>query len=250
MDTPAGQPERAMGPSNDKLTPVEEAGFFLGTGGTYYALRRTGVRQKNLRMALLSLCGGFAGSLCFIPIGIGLSRSSLRSIEDPQHLARVLQQRMEQRRSGVPQDTAPQDMGSAQPFEQRERPVFDSPSAADADWTTTNMTPPSSTRAAGDTDHPPGTGIGTRWDELRQNRVGSSSVWEQIRQENGKRAMQGAARGPETATSRVDSSAPSTGSQGASQSDYERAKREYEAAFAREQAGMDRTGGLDEGRWR
>ena len=68
------------------------------------ALARSQRRYSTIARVALTLSGGFAGSMLAIPIGISLSRQSLMSIEDPQHLARVLHDQMERRRRGMAQD--------------------------------------------------------------------------------------------------------------------------------------------------
>ena len=77
---------------------LTQFGFVAGASAMVFALRRSGRPMSNTRLFVLSFASGFAGSLFFIPVGIALSRSSLSSIEDPQHLSRVLQQQMESRR--------------------------------------------------------------------------------------------------------------------------------------------------------
>ncbi|WFD34373.1 hypothetical protein MCUN1_001212 [Malassezia cuniculi] len=241
-------------------------GFFGGAALTYFGLKRANrLPPTTFRAGFITVFGGFIGSFALLPFGIAMSRQSFRQIEDPEHLARVLRQQLEQRKPGAPlvipeardlnidNEKATQDSGSS-PWS------TDAPSMSDAQ-VSQQQEPKES---------------GSRWDELRRNRVGQPSAWEHIRQENARKnlksseqsapaesmdSMFGAA--PQAAPSwssiqqqqqQPQQPSPQDSSWGTSQTsfgsspdialpqtsaDRERARREYEAAFERERQGID-----------
>lgn len=268
-------------------------GFLAGTAGTVYAIRRRNRPTSALRTFALAFFGGFAGSMLFIPIGIGMSRSAMRSIENPQHLAGVLKQKMEERRQGGPLGSSPPfdassenagdgtgpwtntprtDWGDAQgapargpwaatgdgatrgpwasmgsgpargswsdkPQDAPSRgpwtpgpPIARAPPAASQDWSTTE----SLDSAEPAQEAPAGTGPGTRWAQLRQDRTGQPSTWEDIRQRSAKEAM---AQQSQQQASRAPPAEPRI-------SDYDRAVEEYNKAMERERQGLDVTTGF------
>lgn len=278
---------------------LTQFGFVAGASAMVFALRRSGRPMSNARLFVLSFASGFAGSLFFIPVGIALSRSSLSSIEDPQHLSRVLQQQMESRRKdglfrapppqpneigterneqwsddgSAPSDAPPVDArtpwsstsapasssaptwtdtpersswteGDAPPRERAsaststERPTWGTERtpapAAEQDWSAM----PS---GGGETSMPAGTGPGTRWAQLRNDRTGTPSAWENLRQRTAKAALD------EQRESRARAAAPASApSAPSSTSSYDRAVAEYNRALERERMGMDETTGFND----
>ena len=193
----------------------------------YYGLRRVKQRPGPLGSALFTFFGGFAASLFAIPFGIAMSRNELRSVEDPQHLARALHDALDQRK------TPSKILQSASDSPAPPRDPVEAP-AATSDWST--MAVPA------DGGKPsPGKKPCYRWEELRRDRTSSSSVWEQIRQDNARNALPEENRS--SAWSRAASSPPT---QNQSLSDYDKAVKEYEAAMERERQGVDVTTGFRE----
>lgn len=281
---PAPRPRNEAPSDNDKLTPNEgvyfalttsrstsshrhqcmarsrgrsmhliQFGFLVGSAGTVYALRRTGRPMTPLRVGGLSFFGGFAGSMFFLPIGIAMSRGSLQSIEDPKHLTRVLQQKMEKsRRDGKPMEPVHNPTANNNnttwdaPITETPLPSMAPSAPASQDWGASAPAP------AGDAPPPPETGAGTRWDALRKDRTGTPSVWDQIRQQKAKEALgpaqsSAAASSPSPAAPPSDAGFTSTNND----ADYERAEREYYEAFERERQGVDTlTGFQDENKYR
>lgn len=278
---------------------LTQCGFVAGASAMVFALRRSGRPMSNTRLFALSFASGFAGSLFFIPIGIALSRSSLSSIEDPQHLSRVLQHQMESRRKdgffrgpppppneigterneqwsddgAAPSCAPPADArtawtsasapvsseaptwtdapsrsswtdGAAPPRERAwasastERPTWDAErapaAAADQDWSAM----PS---GGGETGMPAGTGPGSRWAQLRNDRTGTPSAWENLRQRTTKAALD------EQRESRARAAAPAPApSAPSTSSSYDRAVAEYNRALERERLGIDETTGFND----
>ncbi|KAL4400846.1 hypothetical protein ACI68E_002168 [Malassezia pachydermatis] len=216
-----------------------------GMGTTYYFLRRSGRPIKPLANILLTLSGGFAGSFLMIPVGIGMSRSSLRSVEDPQHMARALHNAMEQRRrvGGPPgplTDTPTEETNES----------IDLP-ASEADWSTVN--PSSSPDVSSSTDASGASAV-SRWDELRRDRTSTPSMWEQIRQNNARNSLpprsSNAPKEPQETRAPANTFSTFTTTEPpmpqTKNSDYERAVREYHEAMERERQGIDVTTGFTE----
>lgn len=194
----------------------------------YYGLRRVKQRPGPFGSALFTIFGGFAASLFAIPFGIAMSRNELRSVEDPQHLARALHDALDQRKSTSTILQSASDT-SAPTHDPVEAP------AANSDWSTIDAPMDKGQRQT--QENKPG----SRWEELRRDRSSSSSVWEQIRQESARNAL------PEQNRSSAWSKAtdaPSPQNEGLS--DYEKAVKEYEAAMERERQGLDVTTGFSQ----
>ncbi|WFD05733.1 hypothetical protein MVES1_001066 [Malassezia vespertilionis] len=211
-------------------------------GGTPPAKDSTQLTPKEV---FFSLCGGFAGSMFCIPMGIAFSRNVLRQVEDPNHLARVLQHKMEdRRRDGAPPLTPPKGADEntdlfADPVSQRPEPSFANPTpASSTDWSTAPK------YAQQPTGTGTGTGTGSRWDELRKDNTGNPSVWEQIRQDRAKAELGTSADVPKPRTPSSQSRKPSATSNPERNTDYDRAVREYREAFERERLGIDVTSGF------
>lgn len=249
------------------------------------ALARSQRRYSTIARVALTLSGGFAGSMLAIPIGISLSRQSLMSIEDPQHLARVLHDQMERRRRGMAPMPSVSDMPTA------------TSAVSDMDAAPNDAAPPAAARPAA---APPSDNAPTsRWDQLRRNQTSAPSTWEQIRQKNARAALSNSTEKPSSEAQSFDgpvwnepspqrsawsdvsttrnawseapssqrslwNDAPITQSswddtrpsparlrEEPRSSDYERAMREYEAAFERERKGIDITSGFsaNDSRW-
>ncbi|WFC97827.1 hypothetical protein MYAM1_000547 [Malassezia yamatoensis] len=289
------------GPGDQKLTSNEaEAlrhigtnvwrarmfGFVIGAGGTVFALRRSGRQVSNFRLFVMSFAGGFASSLFFIPLGIAMSRKSLSTIEDPQHLSRVLQYQMEHRRDKSVNSTIPPVQNSSEdswngnadtrdssndfanpsgmewakrsPTTPKNDSLWNDP-ASRADWNDSapsNNTFPSkdSTPAASqdwstvpssnDTSPTPGTGPGSRWAQLRNDRTGTPSAWENLRQRSTKESM-----AQQSASGQRPGSGPTNRESSGSQtrnSAYDNAVAEYNRAMELERRGLDVTTGFDE----
>ncbi|WFC94348.1 hypothetical protein MBRA1_000978 [Malassezia brasiliensis] len=105
--------------------------------------------------------------------------------------------------------------------------------AADQDWSTL----PSSSEAG----MPAGTGPGTRWAQLRNDRTGAPSAWENLRQRTTKAALDEQRELRARAT--APEPAPSSSSKSSS---YERAVAEYNRALERERMGIDETTGFND----
>ncbi|WFD26776.1 hypothetical protein MNAN1_001763 [Malassezia nana] len=201
-------------------------GFLSGSALMAYGLRQAKQRPGLIGSSLFTFFGGFAGSMLAIPFGISMSRNELRSVEDPQHLARALHDALDQRKSSS------NVLGTASDTSAPTRDTMEMP-AAPSDWSTVEQpqepAPPMESGTSG-----------SRWEQLRRDRTSSSSVWEQIRQDNARSML------PEQ--NRSSSSADATGALRQSQgsSDYERAVKEYEVAMERERRGIDVTTGFSE----
>lgn len=93
----------------------------------------------------------------------------------------------------------------------------------------------------GETSMPAGTGPGTRWAQLRNDRTGTPSAWENLRQRTAKAALD------EQRESRARAAAPASApSAPSSTSSYDRAVAEYNRALERERMGMDETTGFND----
>lgn len=208
----------------------------------FYMLGRLRRRPGFVGTAFYTFFGGFAGSLFMIPLGIAMSRNSLRSVQDPNHLASALHDTMEQRRRGFvpkqqPLSDAPvsetaESSGWSDPAATSEtsEPMF--APAASSDWST--LEPKSAGLNKKSTDAPPA----SRWDEIRGNRTSEPSKWEQIRQENAKNALPAHVNARQRSSQEHEQRQPL--------SDYDRAMNEYRAAFERERQGIDVTTGFTE----
>lgn len=102
--------------------------------------------------------------------------------------------------------------------------------AADQDW---------SSMPGAEREMPSGTGAGSRWAQLRNDRTSAPSVWENIRQQSAREAL--ASQGPSSASSsnRADTSR-------AQKTSYDEAVAEYNKALERERMGIDETTGFDD----
>ncbi|WFD19520.1 hypothetical protein MCAP1_001752 [Malassezia caprae] len=212
---------------NSNVWTARVVGFVGGCTLMYYGLRRVKQRPGPLGSALFTFFGGFAASLLAIPFGIAMSRNELRSVEDPQHLARALHDALDQRK------TPSKILQSASETSATPRDPVEAP-ASTSDWSTLDV--PTAREQPSQESKP-----GSRWEELRRDRTSPSSVWEQIRQDNARNAL------PEQNRSSAWSKAtdvPPAQSQGLS--DYEKAVKEYEAAMERERQGVDVTMGFSE----
>lgn len=88
---------------------------------------------------------------------------------------------------------------------------------------------------------PAGAGPGTRWAQLRNDRTGTPSAWENLRQRTAKAALD------EQRESRARGAAPASAAQTApSSSSYDRAVAEYNRALERERMGVDETTGFND----
>ncbi|WFD41914.1 hypothetical protein MPSI1_000551 [Malassezia psittaci] len=251
-----------------------------------YALRRSGRQVSNSRLFVMSFVGGFASSLFFIPVGIAMSRKSLSTIEDPQHLSRVLQYQMEHRRDKSINSAIPPEQNSSEhswngnPDTRYSSNDFANPSrtewakrpsttpkdeslwndtASRADWSDSapsNNAFPSKdpTPAAGqdwstlpsssDTNPSSEAGPGSRWAQLRNDRTGTPSAWENLRQRSTKESMaqqSASGQGPRSTAMNNESSVSQTRN-----SAYDDAVAEYNKAMERERRGLDVTTGFDE----
>lgn len=192
----------------------------------------------------MTLSGGFAGSLFMIPLGIAMSRQSLRSVEDPQHMARALQGYMQHRREAGGSFPPLSDQSTSdQPTSELSGDAVDL-AAGPVDFSSwDSRAAPASGEQGGQSEQ-----TLSRWEQLRRDRSGTPQVWDQIRQRNAKEAL-GSGRNPsiteapaqETSWSSIPTRPSRTleDASGSSESQYERAKREYEAAFQRESQGLD-----------
>lgn len=191
----------------------------------YYGLRRVKKRPGPLGSAFFTFFGGFTGSLFAIPFGIAMSRNELRSVEDPQHLARALHDALDQRKtpSKILQSVSDTAAPTHDPVEAP---------ASSSDWSTLDVPADKGQPSQESKPH-------SRWEELRRDRTSSSSVWEQIRQDQARNALPEQNRSSAWSKS-TDTPAPKT--QGLS--DYEKAVKEYEAAMERERQGLDVTTGF------
>lgn len=192
-----------------------------------YGLRQARQKPGLIVSALFTFFGGFAGSVLAIPFGISMSRNELRSVEDPQHLARALHDALDQRKS------ASNLLRTASDTSAPTRDTMEMPTPS-SDWSTVEQAQEPVQPAEGGTS-------GSRWEQLRRDRTSSSSVWEQIRQDNARSMLPEQNR----RSSRPDATGAST-RQSQGSSDYERAVKEYEAAMERERQGIDVTTGFAE----
>lgn len=206
-------------------------GFVGGTAGMYYALRRMKNPPRFAGLCFYTLLGGLGGSMLMVPFGIAWSRSSLRSIEDPRHLMNAMQYTMDQRRRGIKTNPL-SDAPTAEPVDRSNDWAdaaprsSEAPPAASANWSSSSWgdAPPSSSAPK------------SRWDELRQNRTSEPSQWEHLRQQHARNALPAEARGKASPPPPSDEPV----------SDYDRAMKEYRAAFERERQGIDVTTGFVE----
>ena len=203
-------------------------GFFGGCAATYYGLKRADrLPPTAFRAGFITIFGGLVGSFALLPLGVAMSRQSLQQVEDPQHLARVIRQQLEQRRPGAPlvlpeaRDLSIGTEGAMQPG-----------TGADTAWSDVPAPQPEAAQPAPQ----------SRWDELRRSRMGHPSAWEHIRQENARKSL-GSAGAPEPSGTAPASAPASSDSAGfglpSSAPPRERARRDYEAAFERERKGID-----------
>lgn len=208
----------------------------------YFMLKRIPRRPSMFTSALYMFFGGFTGSLLFIPFGIAFSRSSLRRVEDPHHLATALHDTMqEQRRNKIRTNPLSSDAPVAESVDEQSKwsdtpPANNDPShtlpsraptAAASDWSSWSDTPQNSA-----SDNPPT----SRWEELRRNRKSEPSKWEQLRQQHARDSL----------PPNVARKSPSVEDEYNVQSDYDRAMKEYRAALERERQGIDVTTGFTE----
>lgn len=210
----------------DVRTNVWRARAVGAVGGaalTYYGLKRVNkLPPTRFRAAFITVAGAFVGSFALLPLGIFMSRASLRDVEDPNHLVRVIRQQIDSRQSGGPaalqHEADALASGRAAPTEQ----LGDAGAAA--------QPPPAALGA------PP-----SRWDELRRNRAAAPSAWEHLRQENARREMQQRSPGAAAPAAPAVPAVPAVPAEPAEPAalERERARREYEAAFERERRGID-----------
>lgn len=104
------------------------------------------------------------------------------------------------------------------------------PPASEQDW---------SMRPASDNTMPSGTGSGSRWAQLRNDRTSAPSVWENIRQQRAKESL---------AENQNSTRTPSASEKFAAEkrAAHERAVAEYNQAWERERMGIDETTGFDD----
>lgn len=274
-DGAADRPVEALRHISENVTRARTIGFFGGCGASAYVLWRMKSRPSQIRSIVITLLGGLAGSFFLLPFGVSMSRSYIRQVEDPNHFTRVLKQGMERRqrdgsdprqllenptagppppRSLTAQDGT--DVGQDSTLLASDPAAFGGtpPPASDADWSSFDSAPPTQPQRS----ESGGAPAGSRWEQLRRDRTGNPSVWEQIRQQRARDNLPEDV--PRAGAGRSGAGGPS-GDAGAFSSQpppqyevprdnpdsvkarYERAEREYQAAFERERKGVDGIGG-------
>ncbi|KAK0556416.1 hypothetical protein OC844_005858 [Tilletia horrida] len=216
LPTPGGpkpqQPPRLTQKEYEALRRVESSVKIWRTGGllfgtalaTFYARRRQ-PPMKALPTVGVAIIGGWVGGFMAMPIGVITSRSSLKDVEDPNHLKQVLAEAVAQKRMpGAPSPLsrppsagpagAPGQPGAESGFapEYPSAPAsFPSTSAPGPSFAPEDGQSSSSAAAA------PAQGS-SRWAQIRGDRSSPSSSWDRIRSQNPASSAPQSSSGPDS----------------------------------------------------
>jgi hypothetical protein len=114
----------AMAKINDRVQKVRYVGFFAGAASTYLYLQTRKKGHGYMKTFAFCTGGAILASIFLQPLAIMASSGDLKKVEDPRHLAEVLQsakQEREARRPGqppqrpFPSNQAPPAQGTQQP---------------------------------------------------------------------------------------------------------------------------------------
>ncbi|EPQ31121.1 uncharacterized protein PFL1_01310 [Pseudozyma flocculosa PF-1] len=201
------------------------AGWIIGGAGSWFLLSRRKPRPSNLQLAGLSFIGGLGTSFLLMPLGVVMSKGIVDTVEDPQHLKKVLADVVEEkRRGGAPNvrigppqgmdgeqqwGQAAQGGAPAQPRGDGQPRFTPSPPAAASEQTPREATFDFFDSGSGGPDE--GGASASRWAQLRGERGVEPSKWDKIRQENARNAYNrrnaaatGSASSPSPSPSAVD----------------------------------------------